>query len=48
MKYIVKYKRKKKKGYSNQLVVFLTPEGAYLWKDLVESQGAKDVNINVI
>lgn len=47
MKYIVTYLRKKKKGYSNQRAVFLTPEGAYRWKDLVESQGAKNIQITI-
>lgn len=47
MKFVVTYQRKKKKGYSNQEAVFLTPEGAYQWKQLIESQGAKNIQINV-
>jgi hypothetical protein len=47
MKFIVTYRRKKKKGYSNQMATFLTPEGAYHWIDLVTLQGATNINLTV-
>lgn len=47
MKYIVTYQRKKKKGYSSQKAVFLTPEDAYRWIDMVESQDAKNVQLTI-
>lgn len=48
LKYIVRYKKPKKKGlYSQQEATFLEPEGAELWRQHVEQQGCIEIEVNV-
>jgi hypothetical protein len=43
--YEVTYLRKKKKGYSKQIATLNTIEDAFFWKEVIESQGAKQIQI---
>jgi hypothetical protein len=46
MKYSVVYLKPKKKGkYSKQSTVFLDVESAFFWKNVVEEQGCKEVEV---
>ena len=46
MKYSVVYLKPKKKGqFSKQSVVFLDVESAFFWKNVVEYQGCKQVEV---
>jgi hypothetical protein len=46
MKYNVAYLKPKKKGqFSKQSVVFLDVESAFFWKNVIESQGCKDIDV---
>ena len=46
MKYSVAYLKPKKKGqFSKQSVVFLDVESAFFWKNVVEYQGCKQVEV---
>jgi len=46
MKYSVVYLKPKKKGqFSKQSVVFLDVESAFFWKNVVEYQGCKKVEV---
>ena len=47
MKYQVVYLRPKKKGYSKQTASFLSIDDAVFWQQVIEKQGAKDVQIHV-
>jgi hypothetical protein len=48
LRYIVRYKKPKKKGvYSQQEVTFLEPEGAELWQQHIIEQRCKDIEVNV-
>jgi hypothetical protein len=47
MKYSVVYLKPKKKGqFSKQSVVFLDVESAFFWKNVVEYQGCKQVEVS--
>lgn len=45
LKFEVQYLKPKKKGYSNQVATLYTMEDAKYWKDIVEKQGCKDIQI---
>lgn len=45
MKYEVRYKQPKEKGYSNQTAVFLKIDDAIFWENHIKSIGAKDIII---
>jgi hypothetical protein len=46
MQYQVQYLRPKKKGhYSKQTATFLTIDDAAFWQQIIEKQGAKDIEI---
>lgn len=46
MKYSVAYLKPKKKGqYSKQSAIFLDVESAFYWKNVVETQGCKEVEV---
>ena len=46
MKYSVVYLKPKKKGqFSKQSVIFLDVESAFFWKNVVELQGCKQVEV---
>ena len=45
MKYQVQYLKPKRKGYSKQVATFLTIDDADFWRQVIEKQGAKDVEI---
>jgi hypothetical protein len=46
MKYSVTYLKPKKKGkFSQQSAVFLDVESAFFWKNMIESQGCKEVEV---
>ena len=45
--YQVKYLKPKKKGYSTQVASFLKIDDAEFWSQIVEKQGAKDIQILV-
>ena len=46
MKYNVAFLKPKKKGqFSKQSVVFLDVESAFFWKNVIESQGCKQVEV---
>jgi hypothetical protein len=48
LRYTIIYKQPKKKGfYSQQEVTFLEPEGAELWKQRIEKEGCKDIQMVV-
>jgi len=47
MMYQVKYLKPKKKGYSTQIASFLKIDDAEFWSQIVEKQGAKDIQILV-
>ena len=47
MMYQVKYLKPKKKGYSIQVASFLKIDDAEFWSQIVEKQGAKDIQILV-
>jgi len=47
MQYQVQYLRPKKKGYSKQVASFLTIDDADFWRQVIEKQGAKDIQILV-
>lgn len=48
IKFQVSYSKPKKKGYSKQIATLYTIEDANFWKDLMSSQGCKDIEINPI
>jgi hypothetical protein len=46
LRFTITYKQPKKKGcYSQQEVTFLDPEGAELWKQRIEKEGCKDIQM---
>jgi hypothetical protein len=46
VKYSVAYLKPKKKGqFSKQSAVFLDVESAFFWKNVVESQGCKQIEV---
>jgi len=47
MKYQVQYLRPKRKGYSKQVATFLSIDDAAFWQQVIEKQGAKDIQIHV-
>jgi hypothetical protein len=48
MQYQVVYLKPKRKGhYSKQTVSFLTIDDAVFWQQVIEKQGAKDIEIHV-
>jgi hypothetical protein len=48
LRYTIIYKQPKKKGFfSQQEVTFLEPEGAELWKQRIEKEGCKDIQMMV-
>jgi hypothetical protein len=48
LRYTVTYKQPKKKGfYSQQEATFLDPECAELWKQRIENEGCKDIEVAV-
>lgn len=47
MQYQVQYLRPKKKGYSKQIATFLSIDDADFWQQVIEKQGAKDIQIHV-
>lgn len=48
LKYVVRYKKPKKKGvFSQQEATFLEPEGAELWQQHIAEQGCKDIEVTV-
>ena len=49
MKYNVAYLKPKKKGqFSKQSVIFLDVESAFFWKNVIESQGCKDIDVHPV
>jgi hypothetical protein len=49
MKYSVVYLKPKKKGqFSKQSAVFLDVESAFFWKNVIESQGCKDIDVHPV
>ena len=47
MRYSVSYLKPKKKGYAKQTATFLKIEDAMFWENVVKSQGAKEIQIQV-
>jgi hypothetical protein len=46
LRYTITYKQFKRKGYySRQEATFLDPEGAELWKQHIENNGCKDIEM---
>jgi hypothetical protein len=49
MKYSVVYLKPKKKGqFSKQSAVFLDAESAFFWKNVIESQGCKNIDVHPV
>jgi hypothetical protein len=48
LRYTLTYKKPKKKGYyANETATFLDPEGAELWRQHLEKNNCKDIQIVV-